>query len=68
MNHDRLPLDPDPDRRVLLATTSAAGGVGLAATAVPFVASMVEDARSTRRDGLAQPFIVALSASEQVPR
>lgn len=44
MNHDSLTIDSD--RRLWLATTSAAGGVGLVATAVPFVASMAPSERA----------------------
>lgn len=36
----------DPDRRLWLAATSVAGGVGLVATAVPFVASMAPSERA----------------------
>ena len=36
----------DPDRRFWLANTAVAGGVGLTATAVPFVASMAPSERA----------------------
>lgn len=37
--------EPDPVRRRWLAVTSAAGGIGAVATAVPFVASMAPSER-----------------------
>ncbi|MEO8124578.1 MAG: ubiquinol-cytochrome c reductase iron-sulfur subunit [Burkholderiales bacterium] len=51
--------DPkNPDRRVILTTTVVVGGAGLAATAVPFVASM---APSERARAVGAPVEVDLS-------
>lgn len=48
----------DPDRRLWLAATSTVGGIGLLATAVPFVSSM---APSERARALGAPVEVELS-------
>jgi len=50
-NPAHLPRASDPDRRFWLLTTAAAGGVGLAATAVPFVASFSPSERARAAGG-----------------
>lgn len=52
---------PDPSRRIWLTATSIAGGAGLAATAVPFIASM---APSERARAMGAPVEVDLSGME----
>ncbi len=53
---------PDPGRRIWLTATSITGGAGLAATAVPFIASM---APSERARALGAPIEVDLAGIEQ---
>jgi ubiquinol-cytochrome c reductase iron-sulfur subunit len=53
---------PDPGRRIWLTATSITAGAGLAATAVPFIASM---APSERARALGAPVEVDLAGIEQ---
>ncbi|MBT9457972.1 MAG: ubiquinol-cytochrome c reductase iron-sulfur subunit [Burkholderiaceae bacterium] len=48
MNTHTLPLaaSPDPERRVWLLATGAAGGMAVAATAIPFVSSLAPSQRA----------------------
>ncbi|TDP64197.1 ubiquinol-cytochrome c reductase iron-sulfur subunit [Roseateles toxinivorans] len=48
MNTRTLPLaaSPDPERRVWLLATGAAGGMAVAATAIPFVSSLAPSQRA----------------------
>lgn len=51
LNHPPMPAPGDPERRVWLLATAAAGGIAAVATAVPFVSSLAPSERARAAGG-----------------
>lgn len=51
LNHLPLPVPGDPERRVWLLATAAAGGIAAVATAVPFISTLAPSERARAAGG-----------------